>query len=149
MVEKWPKKPSIINFNPSQRVPRKLVREVFVCNWIDRWNFHSSNIRILSNNLFVVKGRAKFSVLPQVRFRWVFPSPFNLDICTAKCTTETEEIQWEKALNTFVFSWIVKFSFCEGKIRFTLAIAANKRPNPHNFKKFEFAHKYFPCHLLT
>ena len=31
------KKPSVINFSPSQKVPRKLKREVFGYIWIDRW----------------------------------------------------------------------------------------------------------------
>ena len=44
---------------------------------------------------------------------------------------------WEKAtLNPLVSRWIMpfEFSFCEGKTRFTHAIAANKRANSHNFK---------------
>ena len=64
-------------------------------------------------------------------------SPFNLDICTINCTTETERIWWEKAgLNPCVFCWSVpfKFSFCGGKTRFTCTIAANKWTNSHNFK---------------
>ena len=71
------------------------------------------------------------------RSRRVFPSPFNLNICTVSYTTETERIFWEKvALNPFVSRWSVpfEFSFCEGKTRFTHAIAANKRANSHNFK---------------
>ena len=60
----------------------------------------------------MVKGRAKCSVLLQIRFCWVFPSPFNLDICTVNCTTETEGIQWEKAaLNPLESSWIFSFQF--------------------------------------
>ena len=69
--------------------------------------------------------------------RWVFPSPFNLNICTLNCSKETEEIFWGKAaLNLLVSRWSVpfEFSFCEGKTRFTHAIAANKRANSHNFK---------------
>ena len=55
-----------------------------------------------------MKGRAKFYVLLQRRFRWVFSSPFNLDISTVNCTTEIEEIQREKvALNPLVSSWSV------------------------------------------
>ena len=72
-----------------------------------------------------------------IRSWWVFPSPFNLDICTINCTTETERIWWEKAgLNPCVFCWSVpfKFSFCGGKTRFTRTIAANKWTNSHNFK---------------
>ena len=72
-----------------------------------------------------------------MRSWWVFPSPFNLDICTVNWTTETEGIQWEKAaLNPLVSRWSVsfEFSFCGGKTRFTHAIAANKRANSHNFK---------------
>ena len=71
------------------------------------------------------------------RSRRVFPSPFNLKICTVSYTIETERIFWEKvALNPFVSRWSVpfEFSFCEGKTRFTHAIAANKRANSHNFK---------------
>ena len=71
------------------------------------------------------------------RSRRVFPSPFNLNICKVSYTTETERIFWEKvALNPFVSRWSVpfEFSFCEGKTRFTHAIAANKRANSHNFK---------------
>ena len=78
-----------------------------------------------------------FSSTINIRSRWVFPSPFNLDICTVNCTTETEGIQWEKAaLNPLVSRWSLsfKFSFCEGKTRFTHAIASNKRANSHNFK---------------
>ena len=75
------------------RVPRKLKGEVFSYNWIKWWNFHSFNIWILSNNFLVVKGRAKFSVLLQIRFWWIFPSQVNLDICTVSYTTETEAIQ--------------------------------------------------------
>ena len=72
-----------------------------------------------------------------MRSWWVFPSPFNLDICTVNWTTETEGIQWEKAaLNPLVSRWSVsfEFSFCGRKTRFTHAIAANKRANSHNFK---------------
>ena len=133
----WPKKPSVVNFNPSQKEHRKLKREVFGYNWVKRWNIPSFNIWILSKNLFVVKRRARFSVLLQIRFWWVFPSPLNLNICTVNCTTETEGIQWEKdALNSLVSSWNVSFelSFCGGKTKFTHAIAANKRANSHNFK---------------
>ena len=54
---------------------------------------YSFNNLILSNNLFVVNGRAKFSVLLQRRFRRVFPIPFNLDICTINYATETEGVQ--------------------------------------------------------
>ena len=71
------------------------------------------------------------------RSRRVFPSPFNLNICTVSYTTETERIFWEKvALNPFVSRWSVpfEFSFCGGKTRFTHVIAANKRANSHNFK---------------
>ena len=57
------KKPPVINFNPTQKVPWKLKREVFDYNWNNRRNFHSFNICILSKNLYVIKGRAKFSVL--------------------------------------------------------------------------------------
>ena len=63
--------------------------------------------------------------------------PFNLDICTVNCTTETERIQWKKAaLNPLVSRKSVsfEFSFFGGKTRFTHAIAANKRANSHNFK---------------
>ena len=72
-----------------------------------------------------------------IRSWWVFPSPFNLDICTVNCITETGRIQWKKAeLNLLVSRWSVsfEFSFCGGKTRFTHAIAANKRANSHNFK---------------
>ena len=65
-----------------------------------------------------------------VRSRWVFPIPFNLDICTVNCIRETEGIFWEKvALNSLVSRWRVpfEFSFCEGKTRFTHAIAANEQ----------------------
>ena len=31
--------------------------------------------------------------IPEIRFRGVFPSPFNLDICTVNCRTETEKIE--------------------------------------------------------
>ena len=37
---------------------------------IFRWNFHTFNFWILSNNLFVVKAREKFSVLLQIRFNF-------------------------------------------------------------------------------
>ena len=78
-----------------------------------------------------------FSSTVNIRSRWVFQIPFNLDIWTINCTTETEGIYWEKAaLNPLVSRWSVpfEFSFCEGKTRFTHAIAANKRANSHNFK---------------
>ena len=73
----------------------------------------------------------------KIRFRWVFPSPFNLDICTVNCTTETEgKLMRKGRLNPRVFHRRVpsEFSFCGGKTRFTHAIAANKRANSHNFK---------------
>ena len=95
---------------------------------------------IFSNNLFIVKERAKFwfqFYTTNIRSWWVFPSLFNLDICTVNCTTETGGIQWKKAvLNLIVSRWSVsfEFSFCGGKTRFTHAIAANKRANSHNFK---------------
>ena len=79
----------------------------------------------------------KFSSTTNIRSRWVFPSPFILDICTVNCTTETEGIYWEKAaLNPLVSRWSVPFelSFCGGKTRFTHAIATNKQANSHNFK---------------
>ena len=45
-----------------------------------------------------------------IRSRWVFPSPFNLDICTVNCTTETERIQREEvALKPLVFRWSVEW----------------------------------------
>ena len=78
-----------------------------------------------------------FSFTTNVCSWWVFPSPFNLDICTVNCTTETEGIQWGKAaLNPIVSIWSVsfEFSFCGGKTRSTHAFAANKRANSHNFK---------------
>ena len=77
------------------------------------------------------------SFTTNIRSRWVFPSPFNLNICTVNCTTETEGIFWEKAaLNPLVSRWSVpfEFSFCEGKTRFILAIVASKRANSHNYK---------------
>ena len=42
----------------------------------------------------------------------------------------------QAALSPLVSRWSVQFefSFCEGKTRFTHAIAANKRANSHNFK---------------
>ena len=110
-------------------VMTKLKREVFGYNWINRLNFHKFNVWILSNNLFGVKGRAKFSVPLQIRHRLVFQVPFNLEVCTVNFITETEVIQWEKtALHPLVFSWSVsfEFNFCWGKTRFTHAIAANK-----------------------
>ena len=79
------------------------------------------------------KGHRSF----QMRFRWVFPSLFNWNICTVNCTTEAEGIKWEKAAsNPLVSRWSgsFEFSFCEGKTRFTHAIAANKRANSNNFK---------------
>ena len=79
----------------------------------------------------------KFSSTTNLRYRWVFPSPFNLDNCTVNCTTETEGIYREKApINPLVSRWSVpfNFSFCGGNTRFTDAIAANKRANSHNFK---------------
>ena len=78
-----------------------------------------------------------FSSTINIRSRWVFPSPFNLDIWTMNCTTETEGIYWEKAaLNPLVSRWSVpfEFSFFGGKTRFTHAVVANKRANSHNFK---------------
>ena len=77
------------------------------------------------------------SYTTNIHSRWVFPSPFNLNICTVNCTTETEGIFREKAaLNPLVSRWHVpfEFSFCEAKTRFTHAIAANKQANSHNFK---------------
>ena len=71
------------------------------------------------------------------RSRWVFRSPFNLNISSVNCTTETEGIYWETAaLNPLVSRWSMpfEFSFCGRKTRFTHATAANKRPNSHNFK---------------
>ena len=50
-----------------------------------RWNFHSFNTWIFSNNLFVVKEQSfKFSSKTNIHSRWVFPSAFNLDICTVR-----------------------------------------------------------------
>ena len=87
------------------------------------------------------------------RSRRVFPSPFNLNICTVSYTTETERIFWEKvALNPFVSRWSVpfEFSFCKGKTRFTHAIAANKQANSQlQNKKIEFTHNYFPRRSLN
>ena len=41
----------------------------------------------------------------QIRSRWVFPGPFNVDICTVNWTAETKGIQREKAaLNPLVSS---------------------------------------------
>ena len=83
------------------------------------------------------KWSLNLSSTTNIRSWWVFPSLFNLNICTINCTRETEGIFWEKAaLNPLVSRWSVpfEFSFCEGKTRFTHAIAANKRANSHNFK---------------
>ena len=83
------------------------------------------------------EGSFNLSSTTNIRSRWAFPSPFNLNICPVNCTTETEGIFWEKAaLNPLASRWSVPFglSFCEGKTRFTHAIAANKRANSHNFK---------------
>ena len=79
----------------------------------------------------------KFSSTTNIRSGWVFPSPFNLDICTPNCTTESEGISLEKAiLIPLVSRWSVsfEFSFYGGKTRFTYAITGNKRANSHNFK---------------
>ena len=90
-----------------------------ICShWKSKWSFNLSSTT-------------------NIRSWWVFPSLFNLNICTINCTRETEGIFWEKAaLNPLVSRWSVpfEFSFCEGKTRFTHAIAANKRANSHNFK---------------
>ena len=114
-----------MNFNPSRKVPGKLKCEVF--------GYNSINLK-----QFVCSTRAsEILILLLRRLRGVFLSPFNLDICTVNCTTETEGIYWEKAaLNPLVSRWSVpfEFSFCEGKTRFTHAIAANKRANSHNLK---------------
>ena len=78
-----------------------------------------------------------FSSTTKIRSRWVFPSPFNLNISTVSCITETEGIQRKKAaLDPLVSRWSVsfEFSFCGGKTRFTCAIAANKRAKSRNFK---------------
>ena len=77
-----------------------------------------------------------FSSTTNKRSRWVFSSPFNLDICTVKCTTETEGIYWEKAaLNSLVSRWSVPFELVFLKeTRFANALASNKRANSHNFK---------------
>ena len=97
------------------------------------------NIWIFSNNLFVVKGERSFnfSSLTSTRSPWVFPSPFNLNILTVNCTTETEGIRLGKALlNPLVPPWSVsfEFSFYGGETRSTDAITGNKRTNSHNFK---------------
>ena len=90
-----------------------------ICShWKSKWSFNLSSTT-------------------NIRSWRVFPSLFNLNICTINCTRETEGIFWEKAaLNPLVSRWSVpfEFSFCEGKTRFTHAIAANKRANSHNFK---------------
>ena len=87
---------------------------VMICFALFRWNFNSFNFWILSNNLYVVKGQAKFSVSQRMGFRWVFPNPINLDICSVNYRTGTEGIQWEKAaLIPLVSSWGVSFAFLE------------------------------------
>ena len=98
-----------------------------------------------------MKGRAKFSVLLQIRFWWVFPSPFNLDICTVNRITETEGIHEEVVLKPLLYSWSVsfKFSFCGGKTRFTLAIAADKRASSHNFRMKSFNLLFRAIYLLS
>ena len=83
------------------------------------------------------RGSFNFSRTTNICARYVFPSPFNLDICIVNCTKETEGIQWEKAsLNSLASRWSVSFelSFCGRKTRFTNAIAANKQANSNNFK---------------
>ena len=105
---------------------------------VKQWNFHSFNTWIFSSNLFVVKRASevfKFynkytlsvSLFRSIQFRHLY----------RKLHKETEGLFWEKAaLNLLLSCWSVpfEFSFCEGKTRFTHAIAANKRANSHNFK---------------
>ena len=92
--------------------------------------------------LFVVNGWVKFSALLQIRFQWVFPSPFNLDICTVNCRAETKlkETHWEKVVLTLVVSSksvSVEFSFwVEERPDLHTPIVANKRANSHNFKTY-------------
>ena len=70
-----------MNFNPSPKVPGKLKCEVF--------GYNSINLK-----QFVCSTRAsEILILLLRRLRGVFLSPFNLDICTVNCTTETEGIQ--------------------------------------------------------
>ena len=135
----WPAswKLSAINFNRSKKVPRKLKREVFGYSWTNQWNFHPFNIWIFSNNLFVVKAASEVLISALQQINALSESLQVRSICTVNCITETEGIQWEKAaLNPLVSrrSLSFKFSFCEGKTRFTHSTASNKRANSHNFK---------------
>ena len=66
-----------------------------------------------------------FSSATNMRSRWVFSSPFNLDICTVNCTTETQGIKWEKAaLNPLVSRWSVssELSFVEERPDFHMPL---------------------------
>ena len=132
LVDERPKnRLQLINFKRSQKVPRKLKREVFGSVKLNDGTF----IRLISEFSQTICAWWKsersfnFSSKTNIRSRRVFPSPFNLDICTANWTTETEGIYWEKALlNPLMSRWSAPFEFssCRGKTRFTHAISANK-----------------------
>ena len=66
----------------------------------------------LVDRKILVSRSFNLSSTTNIRSRWVFPSPFNLNICTVNCTTETEGMFWEKAaLNPLVSRWIMPFEF--------------------------------------
>ena len=57
-----------------------------------------------------------FSSTTNIHSRWVFLGPFNLDICTVNCTTETEGIQFRccsKVNTRFFLSYALWIDRCQ------------------------------------
>ena len=87
------------------------------------------------------------------RSRWVFPSPFNLKICTVNCTTETEGIFWEKAaLNPLCLVGVCHSNLLfveESDLHTPLQQTNEQTLTTSKLKKIEFTHNYFPRRLLN
>ena len=91
---------------------------------------HSFNIWILSKNLFVVEGRAKFSVLA---INTLLVS-LSQSVQFGNLYRKLDSRDWRNSMNKKPHSTrmnFFNFFFCGGKTRFTYTTAANKRTNFH------------------
>ena len=82
-----------------------------------------------------MKERAKFKFNNKYTLLVSFSKSVQFEHLYRKLHNRNWRNFWEKAaLNPLASRWSVpfEFSFCEGKTRFTYAIAANKRANSHN-----------------
>ena len=107
-----------------------------ICShWKSKWSFNLSSTT-------------------NIRSWRVFPSLFNLNICTINCTRETERIFWEKAaLNPLVSCWSQCHSnlvFVEERPDLHMPLQQTNEQTPTTLKWIiEFTHIFFPRRLLN